>query len=137
MASLIDGFCCLHQKRDSNLWTSNNVDSNRSSNLSQSNDNRKSSERSFTDEQSENKKSNRIKARNFALILNETDDLVTSESSFENSSQNDIKNEAVYLNELNKCTQIQIETLTFYEKLGCGQYGEVYRGTYKKNVKQI
>jgi hypothetical protein len=35
------------------------------------------------------------------------------------------------------CNLISSENLTFHEKLGSGQFGEVFKGIYKNNVKII
>lgn len=37
---------------------------------------------------------------------------------------------------LSKFNRIPIENVVFHEKLGSGQFGDVYRGVYKKNVRQ-
>ncbi|CAF0736648.1 unnamed protein product [Brachionus calyciflorus] len=137
MASLIDGFCCL-QKKETSLWL--NESKNRSSNLSQNSENRKSSEKSFTDESTEtNKRSSKTKNKNFAQILSDSGELATSESSIENSNLNDGKNENFkqYISDLSKSNQIQRESLVFHEKLGSGQFGDVFRGTYKKTASHL
>lgn len=36
--------------------------------------------------------------------------------------------------DLKKFNNIQIESIVFHEKLGNGQFGEVFMGTYHKNV---
>lgn len=55
LASLIDVYCILSQKRQS-LWSNKSEKLNRSSNLTQSSENRKSSEKSFNDESIETKR---------------------------------------------------------------------------------
>ena len=70
---------------------------------------------------------------NSAHILSESDDLGTSASSIDTNSMVGSANEFL-LSENSKSNEIKQEALTFCEKLGSGQFGDVFRGSYRKNV---
>lgn len=36
--------------------------------------------------------------------------------------------------DLDKFEKISLDSIVFHEKLGSGQFGDVFRGTYQKNV---
>ena len=49
------------------------------------------------------------------------------------TSENDLKR--VYADQL-KCKKIPIDHLNFHEKIGSGQFGDVFKGTFQINVCQ-
>ncbi len=65
--------------------------------------------------------------------MSESDDLGTSASSIDTNSIVGSANELL-IGENLKTNEIKAESLTFCEKLGSGQFGDVFRGTYKKNA---
>jgi len=50
------------------------------------------------------------------------------------TSENDLKK--IYADQL-KCRKIPIENLNFHEKLGSGQFGDVFKGIFQINVGQF
>jgi hypothetical protein len=70
---------------------------------------------------------------NSVLLLNESDDFGVLSSSFDSTSVIGLHNQTTTI-DLVKCFEIKLENLSFHEKLGSGQFGEVFRGSYKKTV---
>ena len=70
-------------------------------------------------------------------ILSESDDLGTSASSIDTNCMVGSANEFLIGEKSSKSNVIKAESLTFCEKLGSGQFGDVFRGTYKKSSTQI
>ena len=74
-------------------------------------------------------KLNKNQVNNSVHIVNESDESRNSDS------LTDLKND-VYLDSV-KCHKIAAEMLACHEKLGSGQFGDVFRGTYRNNVIMI
>ena len=80
-----------------------------------------------------NKKKKVTRTTNSAHILSESDEFGTSVSSLETNSMAG-SNSEFPLADIAKTNEIKLENLSFHEKLGSGQFGDVYRGSFKKNV---
>ena len=65
--------------------------------------------------------------------MSESDEFGTSVSSLETNSMAG-SNSEFPLADIAKTNEIKLENLSFHEKLGSGQFGDVYRGSFKKNV---
>lgn len=65
---------------------------------------------------------------NHVHIITENEEITMSPST---SLATNIKSLQI---DLGKCNLIPVDCLVCYEKLGSGQFGDVFRGTYKHNV---
>ncbi len=74
---------------------------------------------------------------NSVHILSESDELGTSASSIDTNCMVGSANEFLIGENFSKSIDIKADSLTLCEKLGSGQFGDVFRGTYKKSPSQL
>lgn len=138
MASIIDGYCCLKNKSTESRWIKTPVLPDLKVFNRQSFDKSSLVDKMSHSNSAEFNRSILTRTANSAHILSESDELGTSASSIDTNSMVGSANEFLIGEHANKSNEIKAESLTFCEKLGSGQFGDVFRGTYKKkNTTQL
>lgn len=130
LASLIDGYCSLKAK-SSNLWSKVLKKEPETPTKTTSDINRKSFDQ-YNLQMKSNLNSPINRTANSVHILSESEDSKETTISIDTTSNGGSSNEFLTV----ETNEIKSDCIVFHEKLGSGQFGDVFRGTFKRNTNQ-